>query len=828
MRELRLRGALAVLIVSVAAPAAAQWTSLGAMPAPRQERNSLTFRNPQGVVVVTVVEPDIFRVRFAPGPQLGRDHSYSVVAGPRADPGAVFKVAGDRSTITTSALQMTIRHNPFRIAIADAQGNSLDEDDPRNGIAFSGSTVRVWKRLRDDEHVYGLGSKTGDLDKRGRKLGGYNYTMWNSDTYAYDPSTDPIYVSVPFFLVLRGGRSHGIFLDNTFRSNFDIGHQSEGLLSFGADGGELDYYFINGPDPKSVITRYTALTGRMPLPPRWALGYHQCRYSYYPDSKVRFIAQNFRERRIPADVIWLDIHYLEGFNPLTWDRQRFPDPPGLMADLRRIGLRTVVIIDPHPKKAPGWGPYDSGLAGDHFVKNPDGTVYEAPVWPSQAEQNPAPSVFPDFSKPAAREWWGSLYAPLLDAGVAGIWNDMNEPAIFDVPSGTMPLTVRHDNEGQQTDHREIHNVYGLLMTRATHEGLFKLRPNARPFVLTRATFAGGQRYAAVWPGDNVSDWGHLRGSIATLMGMGLSGLAFVGSDIGGFAEAPTAELYTRWLQVGVFYPFMRTHTTFGTPDQEPWSYGTLHESLNRRAIELRYELLPHIYNVMREASLTGLPALRPLLLEFPGDPNTYGMEDQFMFGADLLVAPVLRPGLTEREVYLPKGEWFDYWTGQRHVGGTRIRVPVTLASLPIFVRAGAVLFTQPVVQHTGEMSGQPLRLRIFPAPTAEASFYEDDGETLDYTRGQSAVRRVVYGTADGVHTVEISAPSGSYRPAARSLEISIPWDGEPKRVVMNDQTVPRVAVDALGAQPSGWTIHGAAIIVRGPDPFSEVRIRIER
>ena len=639
MRELRLRCALAILALSLAAPAAAQWTSLGAMPAPRHEGNSLTFRNRQGSVVVTVIEPDIFRVRFAPRQELGRDHSYSVVPGVRADPAAAFRIARDRSTITTSSLQMTIRHDPFRIAIADAQGNSLDEDDPQNGIAFSGSTVRVWKRLRDDEQVYGLGSKTGDLNKRGRKLGGYNYTMWNSDTYAYDLSTDPIYVSVPFFLVLRGGRSHGIFFDNTFRSNFDIGHQSAGLLSFGADGGDLNYYLINGPEPKSVLTRYTALTGRMPLPPRWALGYHQCRYSYYPDSKVRFIAQNFRERTIPADAIWLDIHYLQGFNPFTWDARRFPDPPGLMADLRKMGLRTVVIIDPHPKKAPGWGPYDSGLAGDHFVKNPDGSVYEAPVWPSQAEQDPGPSVFPDFSKPAARAWWGGLYAPLLDAGVAGIWNDMNEPAIFDVPSGTMPLTVRHDNEGRPTDHREIHNVYGLLMTRATHEGLLKLRPNERPFVLTRASFAGAQRYAAIWPGDNVSDWAHLRGSINTLMGMGLSGLAFVGSDIGGFAEAPSAELYTRWLQAGVFYPFMRTHTTLGTPDQEPWSYGAHHEALNRRAIELRYELLPHIYNVMREASLTGVPALRPLLLEFPGDSNTYGIEDQFMLGSDLLVAP---------------------------------------------------------------------------------------------------------------------------------------------------------------------------------------------
>jgi len=816
--------------LSAAAPAAAQWTTLGAMPGPRQEANRLTFRNRQGTVVVTVVEPDIFRVRFAPRQDLGRDHSYSVVPGARPDPAAVFRIARDRSTITTAALQMTIRHDPFRIAIADAQGNSLDEDDPQNGIAFSGSTVRVWKRLRDDEHVYGLGSKTGDFDKRGRKLGGYSYTMWNSDTYAYGLSTDPIYVSVPFFMVLRGGRSHGIFFDNTFRSNFDIGHQSEGLLSFGADGGDLNYYFINGPDPKSVVTRYTSLTGRMPLPARWALGYHQCRYSYYPDSKVRFIAQNFRERRIPADTIWLDIHYLDGFNPFTWDAERFPDPPGLIADLRRIGFRTVPIVDAHPKKAPGWGPYDSGRAGDHFVKNPDGSVYEAPVWPSQGEKNPGPSVFPDFSKPAAREWWGGLYAPLVKAGVAGIWNDMNEPAVFDTASGTMPLTVRHDNDGQPTDHREIHNVYGLLMTQGTHEGLLRLRPNVRPFVLTRATFAGGQRYAAVWPGDNVSDWGHLRGSIATLMGMGLSGLAFVGSDIGGFAEAPSAELYTRWLQTGVFYPFMRTHTTLGTPDQEPWSYGSLYEALNRRAIELRYELLPHIYNVMREASLTGVPALRPLLLEFPDDPNTYGMEDQFMFGADLLVAPVLREGATEREVYLPKGDWFDYWTGQRHAGGGRIRMPVTLASIPIFVRAGAVLFSQPVVQHTGEMPGQPLRVRVYPGLQREATFYEDDGETLEHTRGGSALRHVRYDAADPRrHTVEIGAPSGAYRPAPRSLEVSIRWDGEPARVLLgNGQVVPRVASDAPDAQAPGWTVDQGWVIVRQGDTFGALRVTIER
>ena len=327
-----------------------------------------------------------------------------------------------------------------------------------------------------------------------------------------------------------------------------------------------------------------------------------------------------------------------------------------------------MILDAHPKKQAGTTVYDEGIAGGHFVRNPDGSVYEGAVWPSQAEKNPGPSVFPDFSRPATREWWGGLYRFFTDLGVAGIWNDMNEPAVFAPPSATMPLDVRHDNEGEPTDHREIHNVYGQLLTRSTFEGLSRLRPRERPFVLTRATFAGGQRYAAVWPGDNVSDWPAMSQGLAVLMGLGLSGFPFVGTDIGGFAEAPSAELFTRWLQLGVFQPFMRTHTTFGTPDQEPWSYGTRHEAVNRRAIELRYELLPHIYQVMKEASETGLPALRPMFLEYPEDGETYGMQEQLMFGRDLLVAPVLREGATEREVYLPAGEWYDYWTG-RPVGG---------------------------------------------------------------------------------------------------------------------------------------------------------------
>jgi alpha-glucosidase len=818
MRCMR-KTALLLFLVLTAISARAQWTSLGDMPRPSRQGNALRFENAQAAVVVTALSPEVIRVRIRDG----RDHSYAVINRNLGDPGATFSIEQAQSVITTSALRVAIQHAPFRIGFATSGGDSLDQDDAERGTTFSGKASRVYKRLRDDEHVYALGEKTGPLDKRGWKLGGYSLTMWNSDTFGYDSSTDPIYVSVPFYIAMRKGVAHGIFLDNTFRSNFDIGHQTQGVLSFGAEGGPLDYYFIYGPEPKRVVERYAALTGRMPLPPLWSLGYNQCRYSYYPEAKVRAIAQNFRTRRIPADVIWLDIHYQDNYKPFTWDRTRFHYPARMIGDLRKDGFRIVTIVDPHPKKEKGYVPYDTGLAGDHFVKNPDGSIYEAPVWPSRAEDGVTPdwshpgrgnSVFPDFSKPAARAWWGGLYADLLNVGVAGIWNDMNEPAVFETPTGTMPLDVRHDNEGSPTDHREIHNVYGMLMTRSTYEGLRRLRPDERPFILSRASFAGGQRYSALWPGDNVSDWAALRQSIPTLLGMGLSGFPFVGVDIGGFAEAPTADLFTRWLQVGVFYPFMRTHTTFGTPDQEPWSYGAEHEAINRRAIELRYQFLPYIYSVMREAADTGIPAMRPMLLEYPQDEGAAGNADQFFFGSDLLIAPVLREASALRGVYLPAGDWYDYWSGEHYAGPKGIDVPVTLASIPIFVRGGAFIFTQPVVQHTGEMPGQPLNVLVFPGATSERWLYEDAGNGF----GPSVRRRFSLKKEGSGTVIEVSAAEGSYRPQARSINFTIRTAGAVR-------DIPRV--EDLGKVDRGWNAKDGVITIKMPDRFERVQIRID-
>ena len=827
-RRLRLAAlSLLVLVAGLSTAAPGAWSSVGSAPPPARDGDGLVFRTDAGSVTVAAAGDGVVRVRFTPSSTAPLPRSWAVTgAPPRSAPPAVAPGV-EGSKVTSGSLAAVVTHAPIRLSFVSG-GETIDADDPLRGMASSGAAVRVWKRLRDDEHVYGFGEKTGPLDKRGNKLGGVVYAMWNSDTYGYGDATDPLYASVPFFLVLRNGRAHGVLLDNPYRTSFDVGKEDSRLLSFGATGGELDYYLIDGPSPKTVIERYTALTGRMPLPPLWALGYHQCRYSYTPESRVRFVARNFRERRIPADVLWLDIHYQEGYRPFTWDRERFPDPARLVADLSAEGFRTVVILDPHPAKALGTRAYDEGLAGGHFVRRPDGGPFEAPVWPSHGEKDPVPSVFPDFARAATRRWWGSLHDGLVTLGVAGVWNDMNEPAVFDSATGTFPLDVRHDSDGRATDHREVHNVYGMLMSQATHEGLLALRPTARPFVLTRATFAGGQRWAAVWPGDNVSTWAHLRGSVPLLLGLSLSGFPFVGTDVGGYVGGATADLYTRWLQSAVFTPFLRTHTAYGNPEQDPWSYGTRHEAANRRAIELRYELLPQVYTVMEEASRTGIPAMRPLFLEFPDDPRTWDRDGTFLFGRDLLVAPVLRDGAELRWTYLPEGAWYELEGSRRHEGGRDVAVPVTLDPLPVFVREGAFLFRGPVLQHTGERHGTTLTVQHWPAPApSTGELYEDEGDGFGYREGVFLRRTFTSRPSPKGLLVEVRS-EGRYRPAARSMELKTRWDGPLREVRVDGKALREVEADALEDAGRGFTRSGGWVTVRLPDSFGALRIEVVR
>lgn len=759
--EYLLGAALAAAFLPLPA-AAAGWQHVSGVRRVDRTPSGVELKAGEASVRVLAVNESVVRVRLAPRGKFPSDFSWAILPSDEPAPTVRVKDSREQVEISTSRLRVRIRKSSLLIAFLDLAGNVIQQDDPQRPMGWNQGQVRVWKSMPPDEHYYGLGDKAGGLDRRN-----HAYTMWNADAYGWQESTDPLYKTIPFFLALRRGVAYGIFFDNTYRSSFDFGKESEAFYSFGAEGGELNYYFFYGPHPKKVLEQFTAMVGRTPLPPLWALGYQQCRYSYYPEARVREVARTFREKKIPADVIYLDIDYQDGNRPFTIDRKLFPNFEGMIRDLGKQGFKVVAITDLHIKKEPGYAPYDSGMAGDHFVKNPDGSVYTGVVWPGE-------SVFPEFTRSQTRDWWGTLYKDFVSMGISGFWNDMNEPAVFGRADKTMPLDTVHRLDGGVTlDHRAIHNVYGMQNVRATFEGLRRLRPDERPFVLTRAAYAGTQRYAATWTGDNSSLWNHYRLTVPTLLSLGLSGYPFVGVDIGGYAGSPAPDLLTRWIELGAFTPMYRNHTAKGTADQEPWVHSAEHEAIRRRYIELRYQLMPYIYTSFEQTATTGTPLMRPIFLEYPEAQAFYGEDREFLFGRDLLVAPKMFEMLDPYNVSLPPGEWYDYWTGAKHQSGQPLKVNPPLDLVPVYVRAGAILPEQPVVQHTGETPAGPLTLRIYPGNDCRGSLYLDDGRTYAYTRGEYL--RVEYSCQPAVDSlsITISAHTGSYKPWWKQARLEV-------------------------------------------------------
>ncbi|RPJ44211.1 MAG: alpha-glucosidase, partial [Candidatus Latescibacterota bacterium] len=467
------------------------------------------------------------------------------------------------------------------------------------------NAVRV--RVEEGTSLYGTGEVPGPLLRSGRRT-----TLWNFDAYGWDDDAAHLYQSHPWVLaVRRDGTSFGLLFDTTWRSHIDLA----GDILFLSDGPPFAVIAIERDSPAEVVRALAELTGRMPLPPLWALGYHQCRYSYFPDERLREIGREFRNRDIPCDVLWADIDYMDAYRSFTFHPTRFPDPLGLNEDLHGRGFRTVWILDPGILAEDGYGIYDSGREKRVWVERQGGEPYTGRVWPGTC-------VFPDFTNSVARAWWADLVSGFLGSGADGVWIDMNEPAIFDVWEKTMPLSSVHRADaalGGPDTHARYHNVYGMLMARATREGMAAARPNTRPFVLTRANHLGGQREAASWSGDNRADWYHLDASIPTVLNLGLSGQPFSGADIGGFAGDGDGDLFARWMGIGALLPFARGHSEKGTIDKEPWAFGPEVEAVCREALRRRYRLLPYLYTVFREASVTGLPVARPLFFADPAD-----------------------------------------------------------------------------------------------------------------------------------------------------------------------------------------------------------------
>ena len=742
---------------------------------------------------ITALRDDMLRVRIAPGGALPEDASWAVSSEMRGKSVEV-QTTQDAGFVgfRTHVLEVRVERSPFRLVIRDLAGNVICADAVQRPAKFKLGGFSIYKEMLAGEHYFGLGDKTGQFDR-----GGQAYTLWNTDVGPQE-SVDPLYKSIPFFLAVSGTHSYGLFLDNTWRTWFDFGKQARNVLAFGAEGGPIDYYFIYGPTPKHVVESYADLTGKPPLPPLWALGFQQSRYSYTPESQLRGIANRLRADKIPSDVVYLDIDYQDRNRPFTVNPKTFPNFPGLVSDLRKQHFHLVNITDLHIAHAAnqGYAPYDSGHAADQFVKNPDGSEFVGVVWPG-------PAVFPDFTRAQTREWWGNLYQGFVKDGVSGFWNDMNEPSVFDGPDKTMPLNTVHRIEEpgfatRTATHSEIHNIVGLENARATYEGLLKLRPDERPFVLTRATYAGGQRYGFTWTGDNSATWNHLRLASQMVLNLGISGIPFVGADVGGFNGSPSPELLTRWVELAAFSPFFRDHATKGSLPHEIWNNGPGPEAVRRRYIETRYRLLPYFYTLAEEASRTGLPLMRPVFLEFPeifapSYPGFDNLDAEFLLGQDLLIAP---PPFGEMAngyaVSYPPGTWFDFWTGEKMPPQPHGPDIVTVANaapdakfpepreihppietLPVYVRAGSIIPFQPLIQNTDETPNGPLELDVYPGPDCSGSLYLDDGHTFAYQRGEFLRQSFTCESSGHLVRLHFHTREGSYKPWWKSIEVVI-------------------------------------------------------
>ncbi len=703
----------------------------------KKDVDTLYFNCENGVILqMTILRDSMFRFRYATGAKFENDFSYAI------DEDAArgynkLEITEDieKYVITTSKLICFISKTDLKTRIYDAIDQTLISEDElgfhwEESYELGGNIVKMTKSSPNGESFYGLGDKPEHTNLKGRR-----FQNWATDSYAFGRYTDPIYKAIPFYTAIHNKKSYGVFFDNSFRSHFDFCSERRNVTSFWAEGGEMNYYFIYGPKMQDVVASYTNLTGTPELPPLWALGYHQCKWSYYPESNVKEITKKFRDLKIPCDAIYLDIDYMEGFRCFTWSKDYFPEPKRMVQELKEDGFKTVVIIDPGIKIDLEYDVFKEGLEKDYFCKRADGPYMKGKVWPGEC-------YFPDFTREEVRDWWAGLFKNLIEeTGVQGVWNDMNEPAVMDVPGKSFPDDVRHDYDGNPCSHRKAHNIYGGQMAKATYQGLKKYNYPLRPFVITRSAYSGTQRYTSTWLGDNMATWEHLWIANVQAQRMAMSGFSFVGSDIGGFAEQPNGELYARWIQLGIFHPFCRTHSSGDHGDQEPWTFGKEITDVVRKFIELRYQLLPYLYTTFYKYIEEGIPMLKSLVLYDQEDSQTHHRTDEFIYGEHILVCPIGEPNSKGRRMYIPKGNWYNYWTHELIEGGDEKWVDANLDSMPIFTKEGAILPIWPVQQYVGEKEIEQLTLDIYYKNGKEVSdVFEDANDGYDYTKGRYSLR----------------------------------------------------------------------------------------
>ncbi len=800
-----------------------------------------TFASADGAQVeVALLADDLARVRLLP-PNVTPASSWAVARTnwPAVQVHEETMERGAGCMLKTDSMHLQIHTDPLRLTFCWPDGSTFAEDTAECGMGFVGATgprdvpstllpagsTRCFKRLAPGERILGGGERTEALDKRGSHL-----IFYNVDPPEYhSEKTGSMYASIPFWMGLRQGRAYGIFMDSVRRSDLDAGAAHPDVLSFGTVEGDLTYYVFAGPTPAKVLERYADLTGRTPMPPRWALGYAQSRWSYMSEEHLRSVADEFRRRAIPCDTLYLDIDYMDGYRGFTWNSWRFPDPERMLRELGEQGFKVITIVDPGVKADPTDPTYAEGLDRDYFVRRADGSLFVGTVWPGE-------SVFADFSRADVRQWWGERHRGLLDAGIAAIWVDMNEPSLTDrlvpgadVPHGSSmpPDAVHHPAgpDGQPLAHAQFHNAYGLEMAHSAYKGQQQLRPERRPFVLSRAGYAGIQRYAAVWTGDNHSTWEHIRLAMRMCLTLGLSGVPFVGFDTGGFWGSATGEMLVRFTQLGALFPFFRNHSALETPAQEPWQFGQPFESMCRAAIELRYRLLPYIYTAFEQATRDGSPIARAMAYAFPEEDALAPLDDQFLLGGALLAAPVCVEDQIARPVSFPPGIWIDWLTGERFRGPARPMVSTPLDMLPLFVREGAIVPLGPVMQYVGERPTEPITLACYLGndvdTRAEGTLYEDDGVSPAYRDG--AYRRIRFTAQRSGNSVTLKAEAieGNFDGAAQewAVELSLP---HPPREQVAIDTIQRngQSISQWEAVPRRYDTLVRASLGRAAVPFS--------
>ena len=732
------------------------------------EKDYVDLRSVNALLRIYIVTDSIIRFRYSTTGFFQKDFSYAI--NPHIVKGYTtfdYEIGESEITLRTEILQCRVNRDDLKITISDHHGLTICKDEKgfhwEPHPTYGGDIVKISKEVQEKENYFGLGDKPEALNMKGKR-----FKMWGEDVYGFQRGQDPLYKNIPFYMGMHHETAYGIFFDNTFLSQFDFASERKSATSFWAHGGEMNYYFIAGPEVKHVLRRYANLTGVPEMPPLWTLGFHQCKWSYYPESKVREVTTKFRELKIPCDAIYLDIDYMDGFRCFTWDLEKFPDPKGMVDDLKEQGFKTIVIIDPGIKVDEHYSVFKEAFEKDYFCKRADGPYMKGKVWPGDC-------YFPDFTNPEVRSWWADLFKELIDEiGIGGVWNDMNEPAVFEVPTKTFPDDVRHNYDGNHCSHRKAHNIYGMQMARASYEGVKKYAYPNRPFLITRSLYAGTQRFSSAWTGDNMATWEHLFLANVQCLRMCLSGYSFIGSDVGGFIEQPTPELFVRWIQLATFHPFFRVHSSGDHGDQEPWSFGAKSLKITRSFIELRYQLLPYLYTTFYQYHSKGRPFLRPLFYEDQSDQDTYYRNDEFFCGDHLLVSPILEPNSRGRYHYLPKGSWYHFWDDRLEEGGREIWEEVDLQRIPIYVRAGAVIPMFPVQQYVGEKKIETLTLIVYYSTHKVSSMlYEDRGDGYDYMRGNCNVVKWVTSGNGKFFNLNQSMDGAGYNPSYEKYEMII-------------------------------------------------------